>query len=327
MTSFFEEWFGIHAGREIFKDHGREFIERSEELEFYVQYCRENKAPAYMSVQPFSARDQVYGLENLFFDFDCKEDLGRAWKDAKTFAEAVATYYKAKPFITFSGHKGYHVYVFLERTVYFQLWHTEFIKEVYEKLQRKVLKGLNLETLDQAIVGDIKRLARVPFSVHEKTGKQCVPVDLEGKNIQVKSLEPFRKQGLDTKLIEVVCREIVYEKKWAEIRAERKRTWKPSKNGAIRPCIEASLSLPLHTGSGHKMRIAIATEYLHKGASVDQVVELFRPQVDFGDGNKTRYYVVDIAKKGYKPFKCETIRGLGFCLGDSCPLYKKGEGA
>jgi len=327
MTEFFNEWFGRHAGREILKDHSREFIEKPEELEFYVQYCRENKAPAYMSVQPFSARDQVYGLEKLFFDFDCKEDLGKAWKDAKTFAGATAVYYDVEPFIVFSGGKGYHVYIFLTGTVYFHLWRLEFVKQVYETLQQKILKGLHLETIDQAVIGDIKRLARVPLSIHEKTGKQCVPVDAEGSPLKVFSLEEYRKNGLDTSIIETVCKELATKKKWEELRAERRRRFPIKHDGKARPCIEAALGLPLHAEPGHKMRIAIATEYLHRGASIEQVVELFRPQVNFGDGSKSRFYVEDIAKKGYKPFKCETIRGLGFCLGDSCPLYKKRKGA
>jgi len=70
------------------------------------------------------------------------------------------------------------------------------------------------------------------------------------------------------------------------------------------------------------MRVAIATEYLHKGASTEQVVNLFQGQADFGDGSRARYYVADILRKGYKPFKCKTIRELGFCLGASCPLHK-----
>jgi len=324
--TFFEEWFGRHAGREVWRQdiHDRQFIDRYEELEYYVQYCMEMGIPAWVSVQPFQERDVPFGLEKLYFDFDCKEDLSRAWKDAKAFSEAVAQFYNAKPLLLFSGNKGYHVYIFLARTVYFQLWRTEFVKEVYEELQQKILKGLKLPRLDKGVIGDVKRLARVPYSFHEKSGKQCAPVDLEGNPITVETLEPYRENGLDTKLLETICKEVVAKKKWQEIRAQGRKSHRFDKtSGRVRACIEAALSLPLHTGAGHKMRIAVAAEYLHRGASVDQVVELFKSQVDFGDGSKTRYYVQDIARKGYKPFRCETIRELGFCLSSDCPLHKK----
>jgi hypothetical protein len=199
----------------------------------------------------------------------------------------------------------------------------DFVKKVYEALQKKLLKCLQFETLDSAVLGDVKRLARVPFSVHEKTSKICSPISFSHKFMTPRTLEIYREYGLDTNLLEPVCRELVAQKKWEEIRAKKKRTRKFNKTEKIRPCIETALSLPLHTGTGHKMRIAIASEYLHKGASVDQVVELFKPQVDFGDGSKTRYYVQEIAMKRHRPFKCSTIRQLGFCLGEPCSTYNK----
>jgi hypothetical protein len=111
------------AGREIFNPvEGRLFIEKPEELEQYIQKCRSAKAPAWVSVQPYSERGQVFGLEKLFFDFDYEKDTAKAWKDASYFAESLVQYYNIVPFITFSGNKGYHVYVFLTRTVTFPTW-------------------------------------------------------------------------------------------------------------------------------------------------------------------------------------------------------------
>ncbi len=321
--TFFEDWFGIHAGRETFKDHNRQFIETPEELAFYVQYCLETKQPAYMSVQPFSARDQPFGLEKLFFDLDSKEDPSKAWNEAKAFSQSLIKYYEVQPFIKFSGRKGFHVDIFLNRVVQFPTYRLEFIKTIYEKLQTKILAGLKFETLDQGVIGDVKRLERVPFSVHEATGDLCLPVDLEGNPIPVKTLNPYRERGLDTKIIESICKEIKSEEKRREVISSRHH-YSNKINSNVRPCIEKALSLPLHGGEGHKMRLAVAAEYLNKGASRDQVVDLFRAQTDFGNGEKCRYFVEDAKRKGYKPFKCSTIRELGFCLDDSCSLHKKG---
>jgi DNA primase large subunit len=52
------------------------------------------------------------------------------------------------------------------------------------------------------------------------------------------------------------------------------------------------------------------------------VVDLFRGQSDFNE-EKTRYFVEDAAKKGYKPFRCSTILELGFCLGEQCSLRRR----
>jgi DNA primase large subunit len=167
--------------------------------------------------------------------------------------------------------------------------------------------------LDSAVIGDIKRLARIPFSVHEKTRKQCSPVSLSHRFIAPRTLDIYRDFGLAISILKSISKELKVEDKWREM-LERKmeipQSYESKKN---RPCLQKALSLPLHYGEGHKIRLAIAVECLHKGFSVDQVVDLFRSQGDFNE-KKTRYFVNDALKKGYKPFKCKTIQNLGFCL-------------
>ena len=139
------------------------------------------------------------------------------------------------------------------------------------------------------------------------------------------SLEPYRQNGLETKILEAICKEVMAEEKWRRDLSEKRRIFPLRHDGEIRPCFERALTLPLHKGEGHKMRLGIVAEHLRKGFSADQVVNLFSSQVDFNE-KKTRYFVEDAAKKGYKPFKCKTIRELGFCLGDACFLHKKKRG-
>jgi len=187
------------------------------------------------------------------------------------------------------------------------------------------LRGLKFETLDGEVIGDIKRLERVPYSIHQETGAICQPVDLNRNPIPVEkiNLDLYREHGLDTKVLEIVCREVKEKKRWEEARA-RIRMKRSIKFGEkkIRPCISEALKKQLEGHGGHLMRLAIAVEFLNKGYSVDQVVDLFRSQGDF-DEKKTRYFVEDALKKHYKPFRCLKIRNLGFCLGDSCPIYKR----
>jgi DNA primase large subunit len=63
------------------------------------------------------------------------------------------------------------------------------------------------------------------------------------------------------------------------------------------------------------MRLAVAREHLAAGYSLEEIVQLFQAQPDYNP-EKTRYYVQHAQKNPAKPFKCKTIRELGFCLTD-----------
>jgi len=115
MHEFFIDWFGRHAGREL-GNPKRWFTDNPEDLERHVNNCARQKRPCFISVQPFSARDQVYGLEKLYFDFDCKDDPSKSWLEAEKFAWILKKHYDVEPFIRFSGRKGYNIDVFLRST-------------------------------------------------------------------------------------------------------------------------------------------------------------------------------------------------------------------
>lgn len=91
----------------------------------------------------------------------------------------------------------------------------------------------------------------------------------------------------------------------------------------IRPCITVALNSDL-TGSSenHKMRVAIVAEYNKTNYSKEKIVALFSSQKDF-DHTKTTKQVEHIVSKPYPPFKCSTIRELGYCIGIKCPIFRK----
>jgi len=320
---FLKEWFGIHGGREVLQPtpKDRVFIEKVEDLASYMEVCRSMGAPAWMSVQPYQERDVVLGLEKLFFDFDCELDLEKASSEAHDFALKLQKYYGIEPLIVFSGRKGYHLYVFLWSTVQFQVHRQEVAKEVYAKLQEKLLKGLNYETLDRQVIGDIKRLSRLPYSVHEKTGRTCQPLSLERNRLWLgpEDLHELRKHGIHQDLLEKVCKEVTAKKNVTQRRGFKSR---PAGNNKVRPCIESALS---NNDLPHLMRLAISVEYLHAGLSVEETIPLFQGQTDFIP-EKTRYMIEHAQKRGYKPRRCNTIRDYGFCLNEKCPIFKRKEG-
>jgi len=324
IQSFYKAWFGYHSGRELFHAGIRDrlFLDEPTQLYDFVQECDLQGLPVYMSVHFFNARDRVFGLEKAFFDFDCKEDLYKAWSEARDFAIKIERFYNAKPLLVFSGCKGFHVYVWLWKTIEVRKSLELQAKQIYKRLQEKLLKGLKYETLDPQVLGDIKRLARVPYSRHEETGFLCIPLTFEMQPLQIlpSAIEGYRKHGLGPEIIRKVAKEVQKPKRKASIHV-RKCILKLSK-GNIRPCIESALQIDLHDKHGHLMRLAIATEYLNHGYRVENVVQLFQGQTDFNE-LKTRYFVKDAQTKGYRPFRCSTIQTLGFCLADSCPLFKR----
>jgi len=305
IEEFLLEWFGLE-GRELGKPE-RFYTRDPKDLLMLIEHGKRHLHPVYMSAQPFSGPDQPCAIERLYFDFDCEPDPGLAWKDASTFVEALKKYYGVEPLIVFSGRKGYHVHLFLEKNVSIEGVNIEFAKQVYEELQQRLLKGLKLSTLDPQPIGDIKRLARVPFSTHEKTSSLCVPVDQNKKPFVPESLDTYRT--LNPELLSPIIKDLKTREKTASLKPCNKTKF--SKD--IRPCIKAALEKPLEGEGGHQMRLAIACEFLNKGYGVDEVVQLFQSQPDFKP-ERSHYYVEDAKKRGYKPFKCKTIRELGFCL-------------
>ena len=305
---FWHSWFeAANYGREVFNGD-RIFLTSPEAFEEYLTWCKRNRAPAWMSVQPFSGRNSVSCVEKLFFDFDNK-DLNLAWKEANTLATALQDSYGAQPLVCFSGSKGYHVYVWLSPIQQFDT--VESAKRFYQTAQELLLKGLSFETLDKQVLGDIKRLARVPYTMHEKSQKTCTPITMDRTELAIDDLAGYRSHGLNGGFCKL-CKSKIKQK------AQRLTSrFTPQSHRGTRPCIDAALTADLSGVAGHSMRIAVAAEFLNRGFSAEQTADMFKSQSDYST-EKSLYYVRDLLARSYRPFKCATIRKLGFCLQD-CP--------
>lgn len=324
-VSFAREWFGLHGGREVlmFKPYrDRKFLEVVDQLFAYEEYSRRENVPCFISVHPFSERNKVLGLEKLFFDFDVDNKLlkGECFEEVKNFAKYLEKKKNIKPLIVFSGNKGYHLYVWLWSTL--QVDDDYFMKELYTEMQMQLIKGLDLKTLDKNPFGDIARLARVPYSIHQVSGLETQPVDFFHNRIELSEIEVYRKYGLQKDFVKMCFNET---KRKIELRKEQMNTSSKYYKGStqVRPCLKAALEKDLRGRTGHKIRLAIACEYLNHGFSVDEVTQLFSKQLDFGDGRKSHYFIEDTQKKDYKPFKCSSLLALDCCLKEKCSTWRK----
>jgi hypothetical protein len=324
LEEFWRQWFREMplSGREIFKvfdydkngnpNGNRFFYSDFSAFQEFLRWTKAARRPCWLSVQPFLERDCVVSVEKLFFDFD-SQDLEIAWKEARYFAELLRKSYGAEPLVCFSGRKGYHVYAFLQENAKFAT--VEKAKKFYNTAQRLILKGLKLETLDMQVVGDIKRISRVPYSIHEKSLQLCVPITENRQPCWVLDVLPFRVHGLNRNFVEL-CKAKAEE-------TPRRRVFQvsPQKHiEGVRPCLQAALNADLVEKEGHLIRLAIAREYLKNGYSPEQTAELFKNQSDY-DYEISLGYVQKAAENDCKPFKCATIRKLGYCL-ENCERLK-----
>jgi hypothetical protein len=313
IENFHKKWFRCAIGREASKR--RQFMSDAEDFLSYVRSCEQNHSPCFLSVQSYRDTNTVQEIEKLFFDFDCPGNLEQAWLDAKKLSDCLKQYYDAASLIVFSGFKGYHLYAWLCTAV--EVENPVAAKRFYRILQRKVTAGLNLSTMDPAVIGDIKRLSRVPYTTHETNGKLCVPVGDNREPLLMPCLEGYHLHGLSQRFIDLCEAD-------AKRQMERpSRTFTgPYPTKDVRPCILEALKASLQEKEGHLMRIAIGREYLTAGFQVSEIVQLFQIQGDF-DASKTRYYLEYLQSNKSRPFKCRTISELGFCLGSKCPFYRK----
>jgi DNA primase large subunit len=153
---------------------------------------------------------------------------------------------------------------------------------------------------------------KLPLAVNLKSGKRAQPID------------PDTKEPVDVIFITRVVELRQPEKEAVKV---RDRNYLPAsqlpraRSAQMRHCIEAALKEQLNGSDGHDMRVAIVSEALAFGKSQDEIVRLFAGQDDF-DETITAKYVVDIASRGYIPWRCETLqdRCSNFICCDGCPL-------
>jgi len=325
--NFWLDWFGSF-GRELGAPE-RWFTDTPGDLLRHVQECTSHQKPCFMSVQPYRARNMVLGLERCFFDFDSKTDppdRDKAWNDAFALSNHLKREANVEPLIV-ATFRGYHAYIFFWSTVEFNPNQQVVAKELYTQLQRRLLNDHSYPTLDSSVLGDIKRLSRVPYSWHEK-GVVCTPVDLGRQPLQLDSLDIYREHGIQQDYFREVLEEIKNKRIAKEI-LKIFDSFKPKapshvrSKWRIRPCF----LLALKSGEmPHEMRMALCYEAYCAGLNRGQIVDLYRSLHDFDEAT-TSYQINWLLdrKQGQKikPYRCKTIQRKGWCLGEACPMFKR----
>ena len=316
------EWFGDGFGRGVGNPQ-RDFVKNPFEFIRFIERNESSGRCSYASVQPFEAYELPYCIIALFFDFDCKENPEKAGDEALDFKARLERFYNVKAIVAFSGNKGYHVWVYLKTPIGKGLTIPQ-LKAVYNKLMKMIVGNAKYESLDSSVIGDIKQLARVPYTHHNKTGKLCTFVDDTRTPIMV--LPGFTKDLRDNGLSFELCKEALYkvgreEKEKREQKAKKpRRTRRYSKT--IRPCIKAVLDKINIHDPAHKLKVAAVAELRASGWGATRIIGAFSGMAGYKEG-ETKAQVNQILKVGYGPFKCDTIQGYGGCLGSDCAIYRR----
>jgi predicted DNA primase small subunit len=142
-----------------------DFIEMRKPLDCYVSV-------AYYKY-PTQMKDWLGA--DLFFDFDCEENVKRAYAEALTTYEVLLDDFALNDVVmNFSGSRGYHVIAFDEEP------HT---LEQYARRQiaEYLIGRYHVETLDVPASCDIKRLRRLEGTINSKSGKLCERIQSKAK--------------------------------------------------------------------------------------------------------------------------------------------------
>ena len=372
LKKFYSQWFGV--GRELgsnlphsFGTHpdGRKFSHRMFTSNFnvflkFIEWTEQNKCACWVSMHPMREYGVPFGLEKIVYDFDYpleKNELMTLEKKnkVKVYVQSFLDTIECDPLII-ETYKGYHVIAFLKKTYEFKPSNIDFATDIFSYLATSVAgvdtiirqgkqdklycdmtkndRGRWLY-LDWAVCQDIMRMARVPLTVHEKSGLRCNILDRSLKPTKVRSIEYFKVNGVREyeirKAIEGIrgfCRE-ENERKETKLNNVEQNFNSQFTNHELRPCF----SIRLKTGQmNHQQRLALLSEtYYSLDSNVRDNKELVEAKLmeicsqfaDYNEGKsliQVRWY---LEHPKILPYKCSTIRKYGWCLNGECPRHKK----
>jgi len=251
--------------------------------------------------------DDVPYLLYLPFDFD-SDDLKMSWEDAKVLYNfMVDSGYDVS--INYSGYRGFHILVTTVPKPY--------TRSQIRAIQKFFKRALNLETCDKKIFGDVRRLIRIPGTVHtgkfRKDNNIWVRVNEGGLSTNIK-YTPGEPLDLDEMIIE------------DELDIESSYDYSDV-DFPIHPypCIEKFMN---NEEPPQLIRYSYVAYWLRMGKSPEDIISML--EIEHGNGaehewldwdlDKTTYQVNQIANGTYNPLKCDTLKDLDYCIKD-CIYY------
>ena len=326
-------------------DPARKIVKNLDEFLEFIKECTSKSRPCYVSVYQIMLQESKIPLiDRIFLDFDAgEESLSNCLEEVLSFSKFLESL-GVNPLAVFSGMKGFHIYFFFDPV---ELKHPkESITKLVDLIIHRYEKEYNtkIKYLDRKVIGDIRRLARIPYTVHEKSKRAAIIVRDLNTNIE----EILKESQNPTIYIPLIIRnkEISYILKYIDqiIDVElKKSSGSTKKKDEIiylqLPCIKTLLTTPLPPGKRRMVAskfIAIAYYYDHDGSmdGFETIAELFAERQKIGHSLRRSEVLgwkrgVYLLNNGRGPqWNCAEIREYfkeAFlklsCL--KCPLEKK----
>lgn len=285
--------------------------------EYYAELIKSSVPGVYLTVNPMRDLDHTDLILKIGYDFDGKDGCRKAFEDAQLLRKTLRERWGCESLLIFTGGRGYHLYFWLK--VPYTNPDAKRIVDVYRELYRMSTYGLTLETIDTSLDYP-KHQMRAPFTLHQKTGDFCRPVEVVNELPEVHPIEPgftdyYRSHGVPS---EVVHRaEMNLDKPKPQTPPVKKSKY-PKK---LRPCLDGILRTGTMDDDGW-LRAQAVFELRRLGVKEAEVKALFKNMPKY-DEEKTDYHVHWVYQcKGDKRVKCGTIAGKGYCMGEGCLLYR-----
>jgi len=253
-------------------------------------------------------------ISKLLFELD--DPLERNYSHMRRFYSYLKLKRWAEPRIYFSGNRSFHIYVD------FPPVDLREPVEAPRALAKRIEKELGLTCLDYNVFSE-RHLSRVPYTVHEKTARLCVPVSpfWSLSDILKESSRPQRFEPIRISFNHLMMREL--REVDAELAEKPKPRDDPKKGQAPTGWIEGLLHHPLGDGR-HRVLWHILTPYLInvKGLPIDRAEAILdeyflrcgevRPlQPSAHSFKRLIHYHLRLAERdGYPPWRLSTIERL-----------------
>lgn len=255
----------------------------------------------------FSSLLSDYQVENnivdrIFLEFD-EDDPDERSRKGKI------VYYCLKslgitPYVLFSGGRSYHYHIFFDPV---QL-------DDPKRRIKKWVKGLPIDFLDFQVVGDLRRLTRLPYTCH-KSGKMCVIIPNEIFEFSIAKITRITEQlsqGMNEFLDPVFRNNIPLLESLANMKIEKKKISYVKKEIDLEeypPCIKDIIEEVKSTGElSHVKRFHLAAFMRQTGWKIEEARDFFLRYCSDRSSSITMYHLRRIYGKTMKCYRCENAK-------------------
>jgi len=281
----------------------------------YINYILRNngKLSCYTGVYSIYQREmQIIDTVLLEFDATCIKEM-------LLFAELLEKKMKKFGFKYrkyFSGRRGFHYYLDLERPVKLERAR-KVLREFINKFFSFPTAFGRVHIIDTKTSGDIARIIRIPYTIHPDTGFFCYRVidklrfrDMICPPKIEETIEPNPELGVILRMIEKQVKE--EEKPINKIMLRFPKSLRMSIDFAP-PCIVNIISELIRTGElSHEKRFHLGAFLKHVGVPIEDAKWLYAYASDFVDW-KTEYQLESIYSGPYRTYSCKRAKELNMC--------------